>query len=852
MRLAPFLLLLSSACNVPPGTAVVGIEPDAPRTTDDLAAVIVADAPDEDGDTLTYTFTWHRDAEVVTTGPTLAAAETAKHETWKVVVVPNDGTEDGPPSEASVTIANTPPGASVTLSPGAPLTTEDIAATAEGWDDDNDVVELTYDWLLGGEVTSYHDFILPAAATERGQVWTARITPNDGEEDGAPATAEVSIENAAPVVQSVVLGPSEAYEGSTLTAAAEARDADGDEITLSYAWIVDGVLVQEGAELTLTGEHFDKHQEVVVTVTPNDGFVDGEAVSSAAVTVRNTPPAAPGVTITPAPAYVDEDLVCTLTHAATDADGDPLETTFAWTVDGAPFTGAETTTWAGDTIPWHVTLTGETWVCSVSARDGEGDGAAGTDSAMVATRFSGWSPSSWDLSAADYTFLGEEAGAWAGASLAMDGDVDGDGYDDVLIGAPREDGAGVDAGAVYLVRGASLGAWSGTSLAGADCTLWGEDDGDLAGAALSYAGDLDADGRDDLLISAHGDDTLATDAGCAYLVFGSSLGTARSFDLGSADLILLGADPGGGAGYSNTGGHDADGDGVPDLFIGALYDDTAGVDAGSLSFFSGAGLGSTGASSLALADATLLGQAPGDEFGHAAASLADVDGDGLGDLLVGSYLSDAVGTDSGQAYFFSGATLAAGGTLDAADADLLLPGGEADENAGVAVAGAGDVDGDGSGDLLVGAWHGSDAGTYAGHVYLLLASSLSTGTLPLSRADCIILGGTAQDHLGRAVAGAGDIDTDGRAEILAGAYGQDDGGETAGATYLFMAPTLLAAGTLDAADADYSFIGETAWDFSGLRLAGDGDVDGDGMPDILIGATYHSSYTGKVHLLLTP
>ncbi|MFH1465056.1 MAG: hypothetical protein ABIO70_11785 [Pseudomonadota bacterium] len=366
---------MAIACNVPPGVPVVGIEPEAPQTADDLVAVILTDAPDEDGDPLTYTYTWYRGDDAETTGPTLAASETAKHEIWKVVVVANDGKEDGPPSQASVTIANTPPAASVALSPTAPLTTDDIAATAESWDDDDDVVELSYDWLLGGELTNYHDFILPAAATERGQVWTARITPNDGEEDGAPASAEVSIENAPPVVESVVLDPSEAYEGSTLTALVDASDPDSDALTLSYAWAVDGVLVREGAEATLSGEHFDKHQQVVLTVTPNDGFVDGEPVDSAAVEILDSAPALTSATIDPPVLYEANTAAC-LPSGWADDDGDAEQYLTSWSVDGVTTAGVETLD--GATFDKGQPLT-----CTLTPCDGEVCGEPVTSDPVV-------------------------------------------------------------------------------------------------------------------------------------------------------------------------------------------------------------------------------------------------------------------------------------------------------------------------------------------------------------------------------------------------------------------------------------------------------------------------------------
>ena len=336
-HMIPAALLLLAGCNKPPSAPTIHIGPYDPTTTDDLMAYIDAEASDPNrNDVITYSYTWYQDGTLRSdlTTDTVPADETTKAEAWRVIVLPNDGKEDGQAAEDEVWVVNTPPVVEVSLEPVEPLTTEDVVATPTASDDDEDTVAFTYAWTVDSAATEYSGETLPAYATTKGEVWEVTVTPTDDEEEGDAVTASVSIDNSLPVVSSVTIAPDPASEADTIEATVEASDDDGDELTYSYAWSVDGTVVQESEEATLTGELFDKHQEVLVTVTPSDGKVDGEPTDSNTITISNTPPTISSVDLNPTEVYETTTVTCVPSGWADD-DGDAETYTYAWTVNGA-------------------------------------------------------------------------------------------------------------------------------------------------------------------------------------------------------------------------------------------------------------------------------------------------------------------------------------------------------------------------------------------------------------------------------------------------------------------------------------------------------------------------------------
>ncbi len=381
-------------------------------------------------------------------------------------------------------------------------------------------------------------------------------------------------------------------------------------------------------------------------------------------------------------------------------------------------------------------------------------------------------------------------------------------------------------------------------LAYAEASLVGESTEDHAGYAVASAGDFNEDGYWDILIGAPDDDDGGSNAGAAYVVYGGITGQT---DLSAADVKFTGEVSTDYAGRALASAGDVDGDGHLDVIIGAHSEDTGGSYAGAAYVV----LGPVSSDmDLSAADAKLIGESASDYAGSSVASAGDVNDDGYDDLIIGAYGNDYGGTTAGVAYMVLGPV---SGNASLSKANAALVGEASYDFAGSAVSSAGDLNGDGFSDVLVGAMLNDDGGTSAGKAYLMLGPMC--GTLDLgSYADASLTGESGSDYAGYDVASAGDVNDDGYSDVLVGAYGDDDGGTDAGAGYLILGPF---SGALDlGSHADAKLIGEASGDYAGCSISSAGDVDNDGYSDVLIGAYKADpnsvSDGGAAYLLLGP
>ncbi|MDP2308965.1 MAG: integrin alpha [Pseudomonadota bacterium] len=377
-----------------------------------------------------------------------------------------------------------------------------------------------------------------------------------------------------------------------------------------------------------------------------------------------------------------------------------------------------------------------------------------------------------------------------------------------------------------------------------------EADLDYPGWALDATGDANGDGVSDLLLGAVGSDELGPDAGKAYLVYGplpaaaGSLATAPVSWLGEARLDYAG---------SAVAFSDVDGDGDSDVLVGAQANAAGGVGGGRVYLFRAPVEGGAYGLGEAAVTITGLGPAPeapphgapsvGDGAGSVLAGAGDFDGDGMEDVLIGANGADDLAFDGGAAALFLGPI--ADGDHALREADRLWVGGTEGLYVGDSVARAGDVDGDGYGDVILG---GDSQGP--GTVWLVHGPG-TVGTLDIESAETSFVGEVAGNLAGAYTAPAGDVDGDGWADLLIGAYGVDLSDYNEGAAYLVRGP--FAAGTILLADSVTRWVGPGDGAVAGSAVAGGADVDGDGLPDLLVGARYSSTggdFAGEAYLIV--
>jgi hypothetical protein len=415
----------------------------------------------------------------------------------------------------------------------------------------------------------------------------------------------------------------------------------------------------------------------------------------------------------------------------------------------------------------------------------------------------------------DWRAEGNQADAHFGNSAATAGDVNGDGYSDVIVGARGYHNPSANEGAAFVYHG-SPATLSDT----ADWTKRSNQEGAYFGWSLGTAGDVNGDGYADIVVGAPLWDSGQTNEGAAWIYHGSAAGLIsapawyQQRDQANAQF-----------GYSVGTAGDVNGDGYSDVVVGAPYYGSPEDDEGWAFVYHGSagGLGTTPAWQK---DSDQVGA----QFGFSVGTAGDVNGDGYSDVIVGAPLTNHGQTDEGVAWVYMGA----------ASGLEIIPawhteGDYADGQFGYSVGTAGDVNADGYSDVIVGAPYWADDALNEGRAWVYHGSASGLQTTLAWHAESNQYGA----RLGWSVATAGDVNGDGYSDVIVGAPYWGDGGLTSeGKVWVFHG----SSSGLNAASAWSREAGQNGA-YYGYAASTAGDVNGDGYADVIIGAPH---MTGSV------
>jgi hypothetical protein len=394
--------------------------------------------------------------------------------------------------------------------------------------------------------------------------------------------------------------------------------------------------------------------------------------------------------------------------------------------------------------------------------------------------------------------------------ISAAGDVNGDGYDDVIVGAEAYDGDMTDEGAVYLFEGTSSGLRTTPSW-----VVEGNQAGAKLGLGVSGAGDVNGDGYGDVIIAARAYDDGEEDEGRVYVYHGSKEGLSTT-----PDWTVEGNQAGAGLGTSVGTAGDVNGDGYSDVIVGARYYDGGQEDEGKAYVYHGSEWGLSTSP-----DWTAEGDQPNAYFtGKMSGSAGDVNGDGYSDVIIGAPRYDNGQTDEGTVYVYHGSSAGLSTTPD-----WIVESDQVEARLGADANTAGDVNGDGFSDVIVAAYWYDNGESDEGQAFAYYGSATGLSTAADWTADT--------DQAGAGVAWANtveDVNADGYDDVIIGSPWYDS---AAGKAWIYYG----SASGLNTVPA-WTGQSDQAGSHYGWPAAAAGDVNGDGYVDVVVGAHAYPNY----------
>ena len=497
-------------------------------------------------------------------------------------------------------------------------------------------------------------------------------------------------------------------------------------------------------------------------------------------------------------------------------------------------------------------------------------------------------PAEIELSELDGTngFMVDGAGFQdeAGTSVSGLGDINGDGFDDVIIGALLADPDGrTDAGLSVVVFGTDTGFESPLPLfsltdGSNGIFITGETPNDETGTSVSGIGDFNNDGIDDLIIGAPYAEPSGTRSGRSYIVFGSdsSLMPLDLLDLDGSNGFAINAEfMRDLSGFSVSSAGDINADGIDDVIVGSPGSNQPAEDAGRSYVIFGTSAPFSASFDLdnlnGLNGFALNGVVEYDRSGISVSAAGDINGDGIDDLIIGASRADPNGDRSGSSYVVYGSASTPPNppfpnpfllsSLDGSNG-FAIHGDSIGDYSGISVGSAGDINGDGFDDLFVGAFGASTSGPVTGVAYLIFGSD-GGFTTPFELSSINGFNGIAfsgedeLDYAGSAISAAGDVNGDGLDDLIIGAFTANPNGNDSGRAYVVFGSPLPLGSPFQLSNLNgsngFALNGEGIGFLTGRSVTGAGDVNGDGIDDIAIGApavdTKYSDASGRSYVV---